>query len=319
VQTFFEKFNLFVDVPNSVSKMRRLVLELAVMGKLVPQDGREAPASTLMKAVRAERVRLVAERRIKARSTKTVEGEERPFLAPPTWEWVRLADVGYELGQKVPNKRFTYIDVGSIDSSRGWISERTEKLEPGEAPSRARKLVARGTVIYSTVRPYLLNIAIIDRDFDPEPIASTAFGILQPFTGINNRYLFYWLRSAAFTAYVQECMKGMAYPAINDEKFYSGFIALPPLAEQKRIVAKVDELMALCDRLEAQQQERESRHAVLARASLARFAEAPHSGEPQFLVSPVLRYRPGGFAAVDSFAGGSGEVGCAGAGRGAGC
>jgi type I restriction enzyme, S subunit len=78
-------------------------------------------------------------------------------------------------------------------------------------------------------------------------------------------------------------MKGMAYPAINDDKFYSGPIALPPLAEQKRIVAKVDELMALCDRLEAQQQEREIHHGGLARASLARFAEAPTPANLNFL------------------------------------
>lgn len=275
LETFFEKFDLFADAPCAVGKMRELVLELAVTGKLVAQDNRDEPASSLLESTASERAKLIAARKIKSRPTSLVEPDEQPFDVPSSWSWARLLDVGYELGQKVPDKRFTYIDVGGIDSEKGQISDRVEKLEPADAPSRARKLVARGTVIYSTVRPYLLNIAIVDQDFDPEAIASTAFGILHPFEGVNNRYLFYWLRSAPFTAYVQAGMKGMAYPAINDEKFYSGYIALPPLAEQKRIVAKVDELMALCDRLEAQQQEREAQAGQLARASLARFANAP--------------------------------------------
>ncbi len=286
LETFFEKFDQFADAPNAVAKMREMVLELAVTGKLVAHEKRDEPASSLLKSAEAERAKLVAAKKIKSRPTSPVEDDEKSYELPSGWAWARLSDVGYELGQKVPDKRFTYIDVGGIDSDKGRISDRVEKLEPGDAPSRARKLVARGTVLYSTVRPYLLNIAIVDQDFDPEPIVSTAFGILHPFAGINNRYLFYWLRSAPFTAYVQAGMKGMAYPAINDEKFYSGPIALPPLAEQKRIVAKVDELMALCDRLEAQQQERETRHAALARASLARFADAPNPANLRFLFHP---------------------------------
>lgn len=292
LETFFEKFDQFADAPGAVAKMRELVLQLAVTGKLVTQDNRDEPASVLLESTEAERAKLVAAKKIKSRPTSPVEFDEQPFDLPSSWAWARLSDVGYELGQKVPDKRFTYIDVGGIDSDKGRISDRVEKLEPGDAPSRARKLVARGTVIYSTVRPYLLNIAIVDQDFDPEPIASTAFGILHPFAGINNRYLFYWLRSAPFTAYTQAGMKGMAYPAINDEKFYSGFIALPPLAEQKRIVAKVDELMALCDRLEAQQQERETRHAALARASLARIADAPTPANLPFLFHPSYAIPP---------------------------
>ena len=292
LETFFEKFDQFADAPDAVAKMRELVLQLAVTGKLVTQDKRDEPASVLLESTEAERAKLVAAKKIKSRPTSPVEADEQPFDLPSSWAWARLSDVGYELGQKVPDKRFTYIDVGGIDSDKGRISDRIEKLEAGDAPSRARKLVARGTVIYSTVRPYLLNIAIVDQDLDPEPIASTAFGILHPFAGINNRYLFYWLRSAPFTAYVQAGMKGMAYPAINDEKFYSGFIALPPLAEQKRIVAKVDELMALCDRLEAQQQERETRHAALARASLARFADAPTPANLPFLFHPSYAIPP---------------------------
>ena len=272
---FYEKFDQVVTTPEAVAKMRELVLHLAVTGNLVPQDSSEKPATELLQRACAERALLVAERTIKKRKLGIVEQNEQPFDVPPSWAWARLGEVGHELGQKIPDGRFSYIDVGSIDPEAGTISNRVAELEPGEAPSRARKLVSRGTVVYSTVRPYLRNIAIIDRDFDAEPIASTAFGILYPFAGINSSYLFYWLRSAAFTGYVQGKMKGMAYPAINDEKFYSGFIPLPPLAEQKRIVAKVDELMALCDRLEAQQQERETQHAALTRASLARFADAP--------------------------------------------
>jgi len=275
LETFFEKLDLFADTPDAVNKMRDLVLDLAVAGKLVAQDKHDEPGSSVLAAAVAERARLVAARKIRARTAVSVEADEWPFELPATWAWARLSDVGYELGQKVPDKRFTYIDVGGIDSEQGRISGRVEHLEPNEAPSRARKLLTRGTVIYSTVRPYLRNIAIVDDDFDPEAIASTAFGILHPFAGINARYLFYWLRSGPFTAYVEKGMKGMAYPAINDEKFYGGYIPVPPVAEQKRIVAKVDELMALCDWLEAQQQERATRHAVLARASLARFAEAP--------------------------------------------
>lgn len=283
LETFFEKFDLIADAPDAVPKMRELVLELAVTGRLVAQDNRDETASSLLESTASERAKLVAAKKIKSRTTAPVVPHEQPFDVPSSWAWARLSDVGYELGQKVPDKRFTYIDVGGIDSDKGRISDRAETLEPGDAPSRARKLVACGTVIYSTVRPYLLNIAIVDQVFDPEPIASTAFGILHPFKGVNNRFLFYWLRSTPFTAYVQSCMKGMAYPAINDENFYSGPIPLPPLAEQKRIVAKVDELMALCDQLEAQQQERKTRHAALTRASLARFADAPTPDNLNFL------------------------------------
>jgi type I restriction enzyme, S subunit len=292
LETFFEKFEVLAEMPGAVGKLRELVLQLAVTGKLVPQDNRDEPATSLLESTAAERAKLVAAKRIKSRSTGSTDSKEQPFDVPSNWAWAKLSDVGYELGQKVPVKRFTYIDVGGIDSDKGRISDRVEKLEPGEAPSRARKIVARDTVIYSTVRPYLLNIAIVDQDFDPEPIASTAFGILHPFKGVNNRYLFYWLRSAPFTAYVEAAMKGMAYPAINDEKFYDGPIALPPLAEQQRIVAKVDELMALCDRLEAQQQERETRHTALARASLAQFADAPTPANLQFLFHPSYAVTP---------------------------
>jgi len=288
----FEKFELIADLPDAVAKMRELVLHVAVTGRLVPQDGHDEPAASLLESTLRERVKLVAAKKIKSRPTAPVEPDKHLFKVPAGWAWTRLSSVGHELGQKVPDRRFTYIDVGAIDSGKGSISDRVEKLEPGEAPSRARKIVARGTVIYSTVRPYLLNVAIVDQDFDPEAIASTAFGILHPFPGIHRRYLFYWLRSSPFTGYVQAGMKGMAYPAINEETFYSGPIPLPPPAEQHRIVAKVDELMALCDELEARQRERDARKSVLVRAALSRFTAAPTPANLNVLFHPSYTIPP---------------------------
>ena len=81
-------------------------------------------------------------------------------------------------------------------------------LRPEDAPSRARKIVNAGTVIYSTVRPYLLSIAVVDREFDPAPIVSTAFFVMRPLDCVISRYLFYYLRSQPFTDHVNDAMRG---------------------------------------------------------------------------------------------------------------
>lgn len=247
LQTHFETV---LEHPNGIKKFRELILTLAMQGKLVEHDPNDQPASELLKEIQAEKARLVAEGKIKKiESFDPIKEEEKPFAIPKGWEWVRIRDVRYDWGQKVPNRKFTYIDVGSISNLEGKLGEDLQVLTPETAPSRARKIVKNGTVIYSTVRPYLLNIAIIDRDFEYEVIASTAFAILHPYKSIVAKFIFYYLRSPSFIEYVENLMKGVAYPAINDGDFYSAKFPLPPLAEQKRIVEKVDQLLALCDEL----------------------------------------------------------------------
>lgn len=232
-----------------IKKLRELILELAVRGKLVPQDPNDEPASELLKHIQAEKTKLIADGKIKKdKPLPPITDEEKSFELPLGWEWVRIGHIGHDWGQKTPDSDFTYIEVSAIDNQRGAVSS-PELIKPENAPSRARKVVKEGTVIYSTIRPYLLNIAVIEVDFLPEPIASTAFAIVHPFCSMPPRYFLYFFRSPEFVRYVESVQTGIAYPAINDGQFFSGLIPLPPIEEQHRIVAKVDELMTLCDQL----------------------------------------------------------------------
>jgi len=271
----FKHFHLLADTPGGVQKLRELILQLAVQGRLVPQNPEEEPASVLLEKIREEKKRLVREEKIKKQKPLPgIKPEEIPFGLPPGWEWARLKYISFDLGQKKPDMEFTYIDVASIENTSGKVSRDLQVIQPQNAPSRARKIVLKDTVIFSTVRPYLLNIAVIEDDYSPEPIASTAFAILHPCSGISSKFLLYYLRSNVFIDYVNSKMTGIAYPAINDSNFFSGPIPIPPSSEQHRIVSKVDQLMALCDELEAKKEKQQTTHARLNKSALHTLRES---------------------------------------------
>ena len=228
--------------------LKNSILQLAIQGNLVEQR-EEGTAKELLEKIEAEKKELIKEGKIKKqKALPEIKEDEIPFDIPESWEWVRLGDITHNWGQKKPDTTFDYIDVGSIDNVRGRLSDDENLVQAKNAPSRARKIVKQGSVIYSTVRPYLLNICIIDKEFKCEPIASTAFAILHPFSGLNENYLYHVLRSTMFISYVNSMMLGVAYPAINDANLLSGVIPLPPLEEQKRVVAKIEELMPYVDK-----------------------------------------------------------------------
>ncbi|MDO8700524.1 MAG: restriction endonuclease subunit S, partial [Deltaproteobacteria bacterium] len=261
-------------------------------GKLVEQDPNDEPAAELLKQIQAEKVRLVKEGEIrKEKPLPLVENYETSFAAPMGWEWVRIRQVTSDRGQMTPAKEFTYIDVTAINKEIGYIAD-AKVLSASDAPSRARKLVQKGDVLYSCVRPYLLNIAVVESDIVPSPIASTAFAVLNGFGLVLSKYLWIVLRSPFMVECVEAKMRGQAYPAINDSDFALLPLPLPPLAEQHRIVAKVDELMALCDRLEAAQAERESRRDKLAAASLHRLNNGADAEEFREHARFHLRHLP---------------------------
>ena len=253
------QFHRVSDAPDAIPRLRRFILDLAVRGKLVEQDSSDEPASELLKRIQAEKARLSKAGEInKQRPMPLVEADETPFGLPSGWKWTRIRQVTSDRGQRIPDKLFTYIDVTAINKEAGCVAD-AKVLAPGDAPSRARKLVQTGDVLYSCVRPYLLNVAVIENEIVPAPIASTAFAVLNGFGLVLAKYLWIALRSPFMVECVEAKMRGQAYPAINDSDFANILLPLPPLAEQRRIAAKVDELMTLCDRVEAARNERDGR------------------------------------------------------------
>ena len=159
---------------------------------------------------------------------------------------MRLGEIVYNHGQMTPNEDFCYIDIGSIDNINQKLNNNEVIIHANIAPSRARKIVKKGDILYATVRPYLHNMCIVDRDFSKTPIASTGFAVMTCYNELSNRYLFYHLLSPDFDIYANnlENSKGVAYPAINDTKLYNAIIPLPPFEEQKRIVDKIEKLLS---------------------------------------------------------------------------
>lgn len=230
--------------------LEKSILQYATKGKLVSQVNSEEPASILVEKVKKEKEELVKQKAIKKEKLLApIDENEIPYQIPDSWEWVRIKDLYYNEGQKKPDQKFCYIDVGCIDNKNGLITDSYNILLPEQAPSRARKIVNKGSVIYSTVRPYLKNIAIIDKTMEYETIASTAFIVMNPIQ-IDSEYLFYVLRSPYFNSLVESKMVGATYPAINDTNFNKLLIPLPPVEEQKRIVIKIKELFLLVKNLE---------------------------------------------------------------------
>ena len=245
----------------TAQQLKNSILQMAVQGKLVPQDPNDEPASVLLERIRAEKERLIKEKKIKREKNPSVifKGADNtpyekigdevrslagevPFEIPDSWEWARLGSVVYNRGQTSPSTEFCYIDIGSIDNKNQKLNPTDTTIAPDKAPSRARKLVDMGDILYSTVRPYLHNMCIIDREFPHIPIASTGFAVLTCHANLLNKYLFYYLMSPDFDAYANNTdnAKGVAYPAINDDRLYKALIPIPPVAEQHRIVSAID-------------------------------------------------------------------------------
>ncbi len=272
MKTFFEKFDLFADAPNAVTKMRELVLALAMQGKLVAQDVGDEPASNLLKRIHAEKSRRKTRTEsIEKELSRDSDGDR--FSIPGNWEWIGAttpAIVISDQGKKVQTKdilesgMYPVVDQGKV-FIRGYCNDFKKVIH-----------VSEPIVVFGD---HTRETKLINFDF---VVGADGVKLLQPVC-IDPNFYFLALRWLP----LESRGYGRHFKLLR-----ASIIPLPPLAEQKRIVAKVEELMALCNRLEAQQQEREARHADLSRAALARFADAPTPANLHFLFHPAYAIAP---------------------------
>ena len=235
-------------------QLKASILQYAIQGKLVEQRPEEGASEDLYKGIQAEKTSLIKSGTIKKeKPLAPISEDEIPFDIPESWKWCRLGALTYNWGQKTPDNRFCYVDVGSVNNISHTLNSENTVVEAKDASSRAKKIVKYGDVIFATIRPYLKNICIIDREFPYEPIVSTAFAVMHCPEGLLNKYLYYYLLSPTFMCFAnaRDKAKGVAYPAIGEKDFFNGIVALPPIEEQQRIVAKIEELLPYVDRYAA--------------------------------------------------------------------
>jgi type I restriction enzyme, S subunit len=165
------------------------------------------------------------------------------------WKRMKLIDVIQKTEtinpQKNPDASFEYIDVSSICNKQFRIQE-TSTILGKDAPSRARKFVRTGDILFATVRPTLKRIAQVPEYLDSQ-ICSTGYFVLRPKDFVEARFLFYFLFTKHFMGAMEQLQKGASYPAVNDSEVSCQTISIPPLSEQKRIVSIVDEAFEAID------------------------------------------------------------------------
>lgn len=165
---------------------------------------------------------------------------------PNGWAWAAIQEITSPFStvdpRRSPTETFRYVDIGSIDKSHQTITEPKTFLGR-DAPSRARRVIQSKDVLFSTVRTYLKNIAQVPEELDG-CLTSTGIAVLRAADEMDPRYLFHWVCSDAFVNAMSLEQDGSLYPAVTDDNVGAGRIPVPPAAEQRRIVSKLDALLA---------------------------------------------------------------------------
>ena len=219
------------DLQTIIKQTKSKILDLAIHGKLVPQDPNDEPAIELLK-------------RINPDFTPCDNGHK--WKLPQSWCWAKGRQIFLPMKSTKPhNDEFLYIDIDSIDNKRQIINK-IKSIKTANAPSRASRYTQKGDVVFSMVRPYLRNIAKVSVD---GCIASTGFYVCSPIDDLNSEYCYYLMISDYVVTGLNQFMKGDNSPSINKSHIDEWLFPLPPFPEQQRIVQKIEKLFSLLDHI----------------------------------------------------------------------
>ena len=263
--------DLLATAPGGVARLRELILTLAVQGKLVPQDPADEPASVLLQKIRAEKDRLLAEGKSKRdKPLAEIAEEEKPFALPEGWEWVRLFELlpdfqnGASSRGDVGGRPVTVLRLADIKNRRISLND-TRQIPIAESDIRKYQL-REGDILITRVN----GSADIVGQFN---LCDTAVDAIYCDHFIRMRVSAQWVEPTFLTllsesSLMRQRVKELFITTAGQKTVNQGHIgslrfALPPLAEQSRIVTRVEELMRLCDALEAKGQLEAAQHAQL--------------------------------------------------------
>ena len=232
-------------------QLKASILQYAMEGKLVKQDPNDEPASILLEKIKAEKEKLVKEGKIKkSKKLPAIEEDEKPFDIPDSWEWTRVKDVtkfgNFEsiIGSDIPNGSWV-VDMKDIEKNGGGFKSIVRK-SIGNTYKSSKYKFSVNTVLYGKLRPYLKKVEVVnDTGFTTTemlPIEVVSNNSLNPY------FLRYVFLSPYFINMVNESMYGMKMPRVGTTFLANMALPLPPLEEQKRIVAKIEKLMPLVDK-----------------------------------------------------------------------
>ncbi|MEE9151391.1 MAG: restriction endonuclease subunit S [Thermoplasmata archaeon] len=251
----FYNFDLLLNASNSIEKLREVVLQLAVQGKLVPQDPKDEPASVLLEKIKKEKEWLIKEGKIKkSKSAPDFEKDKVPFEIPEQWVWSRVGELGITQTGTTPKKSeksnfgndYPFIKPGDIYSNR--VEYNNEGLSKKGVDTYGR-LASEGSILMVCIGT-LGKVNVIDRPCS----FNQQINAITPFSGLDPYLINYFMRSNYFHCLTWDNSSSTTLSILNKGKWESLPFPVPPHEEQKRIVAKIDQLMALCDELEGKQQ-----------------------------------------------------------------